>query len=91
MPLVSYGNDNMQAAVTKKHAAEAYNGRETSMVRRTPVRMGATIPAARLSADAIPHAVPRTRPSKTSGVYLQRARQRTINDRRGRTHPYITA
>ena len=48
----------MHAAVMRKNAAERYRGRETSMERRSPVTIGAMIPASLESAEAIPHAVP---------------------------------
>jgi hypothetical protein len=67
--LVSLGNANMQAAAPRNAAALTYSGNETSIERSSPVRIGATIPARRLSAEAMPHAVARTRDSKTSGVY----------------------
>lgn len=48
----------MHAAATAKHAAETNKGRRTWIESMNPVKMGATIPARRLRAEAIPVAVP---------------------------------
>jgi hypothetical protein len=101
---VSRGKANMQPAAPRKAAALTYSGKEMSRERSRPVRMGAMIPASRLSAEAIPHAVARTRASKTSGVYpVEKPRKRDVdlssarNEGNGgvkgemRLIPYITA
>lgn len=46
------------AAVAKKHRALRKRGNDVLIERRTPVKRGATIPASRERADAIPAAVP---------------------------------
>lgn len=54
--------------MTKKHMEERKSGAETSMERRSPVMIGATTPATRDRALAIPVAVPRVRVGKVCGV-----------------------
>jgi hypothetical protein len=55
---VSMGSIAAQPAVMRKQAEERKRGVETLMLRRRPVRMGAMMPASRLRAEAMPHAVP---------------------------------
>lgn len=52
---------------------ERYMGKYIDETINNPATSGAKIPASRLSADAIPHAVPRIEGGKTSGVYPVRS------------------
>jgi hypothetical protein len=79
-----------QSAVTRYTTTLAYTGKERSIKRSVPPKRGAIMPPIRDSADAIPHAVPRTLVPKISGVHL-RHRSATFHTRDSETYPYNTA
>ena len=58
----------MKPALASRRPAAIYNGNEVEKASRTPVIIGAVIPARRDKADAIPVALPLNETGKSRGV-----------------------